>query len=276
MLFFVLSFYVVLSISLGTTDAFQTAVPVWQPWYWSAEWYGTVWQNLLGNGTIHYAPFFIRTIWYVIVASGLCLLIGYPVAYYVARYGGRRKPLFLMLLIIPFWVSYLMRMLAWVSLLQTDGYVNRILVSLHLINEPYNWLGGKSITVILGLVYGYIPYMILPLYAGLDRIGQDLLEASRDLGASAFETFRKVTLPLSRPAILAGLVISMLPMFGDYYTTYILSGRGSTGMIGTLIDDSLSNQRPTQAAVLVMILTIMLLIPMIYYMREQSKELARQ
>jgi spermidine/putrescine transport system permease protein len=273
----VLAFYVVLSISLGTVDAFQNAVPVWQPWYWSAQWYGTIWQNLLGNGEIHYAPFFIRTLWYAVIASSLCVLIGYPVAYYVARYGGRRKPLFLLLMIIPFWVSYLMRMLAWVSLLQTDGYINRILVSLHIIATPYDWLGGKSITVVLGLVYGYIPYMILPLYAGLDRIGQDLIEASRDLGASAFETFRKVTLPLSRPAILAGLVIASLPMFGDYYTTYILSGRpGQTGMIGTLIDDSLSNQRPTQAAALVMVLTILLLIPMIYYLREQSKELSRQ
>jgi spermidine/putrescine transport system permease protein len=216
-------------------------------------------------------------LWYAVIASSLCVLIGYPVAYYVARYGGRRKPLFLLLMIIPFWVSYLMRMLAWVSLLQTDGYINRILVSLHIIARPYDWLGGKSITVVLGLVYGYIPYMILPLYAGLDRIGQDLIEASRDLGASAFETFRKVTLPLSRPAILAGLVIASLPMFGDYYTTYILSGRpGQTGMIGTLIDDSLGNQRPTQAAALVMVLTILLLIPMIYYLREQSKELSRQ
>ena len=109
----------------------------------------------------------LRTIVYVAIASLLCLLIGYPAAYFVARFAGRRKGLFLILLVAPFWISYMMRMLAWVDLLQTGGYVNKALGWLHL---PGQLAGRKRLTVMLGLVYGYIPYMILVLYAGLDRI----------------------------------------------------------------------------------------------------------
>ena len=116
-------------------------------------------------------------------------MLGYAVAYYVARYGGRRKGLLLVLLIAPFWISYLMRMLAWVEPAAADGYINRFLMFLHLVTHPISWLEGRPLTVVLGLVYGYIPYMILPLFGFLDRIDQSLLEAGRDLGASPIRTF---------------------------------------------------------------------------------------
>src|SRR5260370_15328947 len=107
--------------------------------------------------------------------------MGYPGAYFVARFAGRRKALFLILLVAPFWISYMMRMLAWIDLLQTNGYVNKVLTSLHLISQPVDWLGGMWITVVLGLVYGYIPYLILVLYAGLDPIDQARIQAGRHL-----------------------------------------------------------------------------------------------
>ena len=113
----------------------------------------------------------------------LCLLIAFPVAYYVARLSGKRKGLLLALLIAPFWISYMMRMFAWVNLLQDDGLVNKVLRSAACSPPDVNWLTGQPVVVILGLVYGYVPYMILPLYAGLDRLSQPMLEASRDLGA---------------------------------------------------------------------------------------------
>jgi spermidine/putrescine transport system permease protein len=146
--------------------------------------------------------------------------------------------------------------------------VNRLLRFLHLIPEPVPWLEGKPITVVLGLVYGYIPYMILPLYGFLDRIDANLLEAGRDLGASPAGTFWRVTLPLSKPAILAGLVIVSLPMFGDYYTNNMLSNSPRTTMIGNLIDDSVFafGQGP-QGAVLVVLLMLLLIAPMMYYLR---------
>jgi spermidine/putrescine transport system permease protein len=127
-------------------------------------------------------------------------------------------------------------------------------------------------TVVMGLVYGYIPYMILPLYGFLDRIDQSMLEAGRDLGASPAKTFLRITLPLSKQAILASLVIVSLPMFGDYYTNNLLSGSPKTTMFGNLLDNSMqSTGQGPEAAVLVLFLTFALFIPMLYYLRETNK-----
>jgi spermidine/putrescine transport system permease protein len=217
-------------------------------------------------------PAFARTFVYVGTASLLCLLIGYPVAYYAARYAGRRRGLLLVLLIAPFWISYIMRMFAWVNLLQANGWVNKALQFLHLSGKPIDWLHGNPVTVVLGLAYGYVPYMILPLFAGLDRIDGNLLEAARDLGASRARTFWRVTLPLSKPAILAGLVIASLPMFGDYYTNDLLSSSPKTSMIGNLIDDAVGTAgQGGIGAGLVLILMVILLVPMLYYVRSTSR-----
>ncbi|MFL5736090.1 MAG: ABC transporter permease [Actinomycetota bacterium] len=269
---FVLPFYVVICVAFGTYDIFRNPVPVWQPWYWTASNATAVYHQIFGPGS-YLGPVFLRTFIYVLAASVLCIIIGYSVAYYVARYGGRRKTLFLVLLISPFWVSYLMRMLAWVNLLQVDGYVNRIVTFLHLAPHPIAWLEGRPFTVILGLVYGYIPYMILPFYAFLDRIDQNLLEAGRDLGGSPFSTFVRVTLPLSKPAILAGTVIVTLPMFGDYYTNNLLSNSPRTSMLGNTLDNAIENSQIPQGAVFVLILMFLLIIPMMYYMRSTRKSL---
>ena len=221
-LLFLLPFFTVLSVAFGTVDPiFRQPLPVYQPWWWSFATFNETLSKFYSGDAIYQGPL-IRTFAYVFTASFICLVVGYAVAYYAARYAGKYRVLVLILLISPFWISYLMRIYAWQSLLQPDGYVNDILTGLHIVGEPVNWLAGKHITVILGLVYGYIPFMILPLFGSLDRINQSLLEAGRDLGGSPFETFRRVTLPLSRPAILAGLVIVSLPMFGDYYTNNLL------------------------------------------------------
>jgi ABC-type spermidine/putrescine transport system permease subunit I len=274
---FLLPFYVVLSIAFGTIDPiFRSALPVYQPWYWSGLHFSETFSKIFGADAF-FQPAILRTLLYVLSASLLCIVIGYAVAYFVARYGGRRKTLLLVLLISPFWISYLMRMLAWVNLLQDHGYVNEIVTSLHLSAHPVAWLEGKAITIILGLVYGYIPYMILPLYAFLDRIDQSLLEAGRDLGASPLQTFVRVTLPLSKPAILAGTVIVSLPMFGDYYTNNLLSNSPKTTMFGNLIDDAVgSTGRGPEAAVLVVILMVFLVVPMIYYLRSTARSMAAQ
>src|SRR5256885_6865302 len=160
----------------------------------------------------------------------------------------------------------MIRMLAWVNLLESDGLVNKSLMFSHIPGQQVNWLSGKPMTVVLGLVYGYIPYMIIPLFAGLDRIDPSLLEAARDLGASKARSFLRVTLPMSKQAILAGMVIVSLPMFGDYFTNDLLSGAPRTSMIGNLIDDSVGTPgQGTNAAVLVLILMIILIVPMLYY-----------
>jgi spermidine/putrescine transport system permease protein len=174
------------------------------------------------------------------------------------------------LLVLPFWISYLMRMLAWVGLLNDEGLVNRILVFLGILQEPYPWLEGKSVTVILGLVYGYVPFLILPLYAALDRISDAMLEAAWDLGASSFGTFVRVTLPLSKQGILAGVAIIMLPMFGDFYTAYLLSGgRPDTAMIGnavqSLLFETTFGYAQARGAALVTLLALFVSVLTLYY-----------
>jgi ABC-type spermidine/putrescine transport system permease subunit I len=265
-LLFIIPFYAVVAIAGGQLNAiFESPEPIWNPLHWTGSNFTAVFHDLVGQGAF-VGPIFVRTLAYVAIASVLSLLIAYPAAYFVTRFAGRRKVLFLALLIAPFWISYMMRMLAWIDLLQTGGYVNRVLVDLHLISQPVNWLGGESITVILGLVYGYIPYLILVLYAGLDRIDQRLLEAGRDLGLNRSQTFVRITLPLSRQAILTGMLITVLPMIGDYFTNQLLSGAESTSMIGNVIDSQLNTStQEAQGAALSLLLLAFLLVPMIYY-----------
>ncbi|MGH2876186.1 MAG: ABC transporter permease [Solirubrobacteraceae bacterium] len=262
---FVVPFYAMLAVAGGGINAFfETAVPIWNPLHWSSANLSTVWQDLVGAGAFLGAPA-ARTFIYTALATVIALGVAYPVAYFVSRYAGRRKGLYLVLLIAPFWVSYMMRMLAWIDLLQQGGFVNSALSFVGLPGGT-DWLGGKSVTVVLGLVYGYIPYLILVLYAGLDRIDTNLLEAARDLGLSRWRTFWRVTVPLSKPTIIAGAFITVLPMLGDYYTNQLLSAAPNTTMIGNAIEGQLQAAGEVgQGAVLSLMLLVVLLIPMIYY-----------
>jgi len=263
---FVIPFYAVIGVAFGTVDPILlSAVPIWNPAEWNVGWVSEVLSRLEPGGD--FWTVFVRTCEYVFASLGLSLLIGYPVAYYIARHASRTKSLLLILLIMPFWISYLMRMFAWVNLLAPDGYVNRFLQFAHLIDQPYGFLDGKSSTVIFALVYGYIPYLILPLYASLDRIDKSQLEAARDLGASPLQAFLRVTLPLSKTGILGGCVLIALPMFGDYYTPNLVSGAPTTSMLGNQIDLYFhSTSQPTIGAALTILLSIFLVVLMGYYM----------
>ena len=266
-LLFIVPFYAILAIAGGQVDLFGNPVAVWNPLHWSTANLTAAWRDVTGASAF-VGPIVLRTLLYVGLASLIALLIAYPAAYFVARFAGRRKGLFLILLIAPFWISYMMRMLAWIDLLQTDGYVNKALTALHLISQPVDWLGGLGITVVLGLVYGYIPYLILVLYAGLDRIDPALIEAGRDLGLGRVRTFVRVTLPLSRQAILTGMLITVLPMLGDYFTNQLLSGTTGTAMFGNVIDDQLTSSGGVlegQGAVFSLLFLLLLIAPMIYY-----------
>lgn len=270
-LLFLAPFYVILAIAFGDIDPiFLTPTPVYDPLRWDFTSFRGVVSGIFTTGSI-YRNAFAHTLVFVIIASLLCLVIGYPVAYFIARHAGRAKTMFLVLFLAPFWISYMMRMLAWINLLQPSGYVNRILETLGVIGTPIYWLNGKPVTVILGLTYGYVPYMILPLFATLDRIPSSMLEASRDLGAGNVETFRRITLPMSRQGILAGLVIVALPMFGDYYTTTLLAGTRNTAMIGNLIQTSIQSSLVQTGASLVLILLALLIVPMLYYLRATQR-----
>jgi spermidine/putrescine transport system permease protein len=263
-LLFLTPFYAILAVAMGRPDPiFGQPLPEWNPMRWdTATFTDTVYEVFAGR----YQTTALRTIAYVTIACALCLLIGYPVAYFTARRAGRGKALVRGRVVAPFWINYLMRMMAWVNLLSPDGYVNDVLGVFGV--EPVDWLAGRHETVILGLTYGYLPFFILPLYAALDRLDEHTIEAARDLGAGPAQAFRRVTLPLSRQGILAGLVIVMLPMFGDYYTPNLLSGSPRTRMIGNDIDQ-LMNQTASggaQGASLTLVLMTFVAILMLYYL----------
>jgi spermidine/putrescine transport system permease protein len=263
-LLFVVPFYAVLAIAMGRIDPIVLRpLPEWNPLRWDPAPFGAVFTDLFTGSLGRIA---VRTLVYVACACVLCVILGYPVAYFVARKVHRRKGLWLLGLLAPFWINYLMRMLAWVNLLSPDGLVNRVL---NVLGAPgQDWLGGRHSTVILGLVYGYLPFFILPLYAALDRIDRQVLEAARDLGAAPRQAFWRVTLPLSKQGIMAGLVIVMLPMFGDYYTPNLLSGSPRTRMIGNQIDQFV-NQTTSQGgegAALTVVLMAAVAMLMLYYL----------
>jgi putrescine transport system permease protein len=269
-LLFLVPFFVLVSMAGGSLDpATGSAVPQWNPAYWDRASFHYVFDQLLASDGV-YRVVFLRTLRYVFVAVLICLLVGYPVAYYVSRLKGRMRGVVLAMLVLPFWISYLMRMLAWVGLLNEEGLVNRILMTVGLLQHPYPWLEGKSITVILGLAYGYVPFLILPLFAALDRLQNSLLEAAWDLGASSLSTFVRVTLPQSKNGILGGVAIIMLPMFGDFYTAYLLSnGRSSTAMIGnsiqSLLQETTFGYAQARGAALVTVLAVFVSVLTLYY-----------
>jgi spermidine/putrescine transport system permease protein len=273
LLLFIAPFYAIAAVAFGTRDLiFALPIPAWNPLEWQFGTFSETAREFLASGGVQAQ--FLRTLAYVAISVSLCLLVGYPVAYYIARYGGRLKVLLLTLMIAPFWMSYLMRMLAWVNLLavkpEDPGLVNRLLLFTPFFDDPVNWSTGtvSHLTVILGLVYGYIPFFILPLYAALDRIDRSQLEASRDLGASPARTFWRVTLPLSKQGILAGSVIITLPMFGDYYTPNLMTASPENTMIGNAIDFALQGGQGTQpkGAALTLLLSMFIAALMIYYL----------
>ena len=267
-LFLAVPFYVVLCVAFGDIDPlFRTSIPIWNPLNWRLEQILVIFDRLFGPNNF-YLPPVVRTVSFVIIAVVVCLIIAFPVAYFAAKYAGRRKALVLTLIVAPFWISYMMRMLAWVNLLQTDGIVNSIISLGGALPLEVNWLSGKSYTVVMGLIYGYLPYMILPLFAALDRINPSLLEAARDLGAGGFDVFRRVIVPMSIPGIAAGILLVALPMMGDYFTTDMLSGSPETSMIGNLINTSISTPGQSgQAAALLLLVLLVLAGPMIWYTR---------
>ncbi len=269
---FLLPFYVILSVTFGTLDPiFQSPVLVWNPLQWDTGILSFTLSNLTHTDGIYHAAL-LRTIAYVVGATVLCLVIGYPFAYFLARHAGRAKGWFLALFFAPFWFSYMLRMLAWIGLLQDQGYVNRVLQDVGVLGAPYPFLSGKSWVLVIGLVYGYVPYMVLPLYAALDRLPAAQLEAARDLGASPARTFFRVTLPQTRQAILAGVIITGLPMFGDYFTQQLLANTVGTRMIGNFIIDSLDVPIfVSRGSALILVLMALLIVPIVYYLRSTAR-----
>jgi spermidine/putrescine transport system permease protein len=253
LLLFVVPLVLLLAISFGTTDDLGEAVYGWNP-----ENYSRVFDPA-------FVPVLLRSVGFALAAVVLCLLIGYPVAYYIAIFGGRWKNVLLALVVLPFFVNYLVRTYAWIAMLGDDGLVNGLLGGdLRFLNTPYAVIGG--------LVYGFLAFMILPVYASLDRMDPSLIEAGKDLYGGPWQTFRNVTWPHTVQGVLAGSVLVFLPAVGDFVAASLLGGPDEV-MVGNLIQQQFqaSDNWPFGAA-LTVVMMLFLLIWMSLYLRSAARE----
>ena len=258
LLFFALPVALLVAISFGTTDDLGNAIYGWNP-----DNYSRAFDPL-------FVPVLLRSVGYALATVVLCLLLGYPIAYYIARFGGRHKQVLIALVVLPFFVNYLVRTYAWVALLSDEGVVNGLAASSGISEEPLRFLNTPW-AVIGGLVYGYLAFMILPVYAALDRMDPALIEAGKDLYGSRWETFRHVTWPTTFQGVLAGTVLVFLPAVGDFVSAQLLGGPG-TYMIGNLISQQFfaAENWPFGAA-LTIVMMLFLLIWMLFYLRSAAR-----
>jgi spermidine/putrescine transport system permease protein len=257
-LLFAVPLVIVLAVSLGTTDPLYQAVYGWHP-----ENFADVFDPL-------FAPVLLRSVGYALATVALCLLIGYPIAYYIARFGGRWKTLLIAVVVLPFLVNYLVRTYAWVAILSDEGLVNGILSDTGIAENGVRMV-NTSWAVIGGLVYGYLAFMILPLYAALDRMDPSLIEAGKDLYGSRWQTFWHVTWPAAFQGVAAGCVLVFLPAVGDFISAQLLGGP-DTYMVGNLIQQQfLEAQNWPFGAALTIVMMAFLLIWMLIYLRSASR-----
>ncbi len=204
------------------------------------------------------------------ISTCLSLLIGFPIAYAMACSSESWRPTLLMLVILPFWTSFLIRVYSWVGILSNNGLLNQTLLNIGVINEPLVIM-NTDIAVYIGIVYTYVPFMILPIYATLEKMDSSLLEAAKDLGCSNFKAFWLVTAPLSRPGVIAGCFLVFIPAVGEFVIPSLLGG-SSTSMIGkVLYDEFFSNRDWPLASAVAVILLIILIVPIVLFQKQQQK-----
>jgi spermidine/putrescine transport system permease protein len=225
------------------------------------------------NALTSFTAPFLRSLVYAAVSTGLALLLAYPLAYAIAFKSGRWKNLMLVAVIAPFFTSFLVRTLAWKSILSDNGFVVNVLQTLHILG-PDGRLLATSVAVITGLTYNFLPFMVLPLYASLEKIDLRLIEASKDLYADGFTSFRKVTLPLSMPGLVAGTLLTFIPAAGDYINAELL-GTPKQYMIGNVIDSLFLVQLdyPMAAACSVILMLAIVAMVLVYVRRAGTEEL---
>jgi putrescine transport system permease protein len=273
LLFFLIPFVIVLKISFSDS---VIAMPPYQPLFsWASEKVLEIKLNL-GNFAFLvednlYWKAYLNSIWVAAVSTLLCLLIGYPMAYAIARSNQATRNVLLLLVILPFWTSFLLRVYAWIGILKNNGLINNALMALGVIDQPLQML-QTDFAVYVGIVYSYLPFMILPLYANLEKMDLTLLEAAADLGCRPWEAFLKVTLPLSVPGIIAGCLLVFIPAVGEFVIPALLGDPGML-MIGKVLWTEFFNNRdwPVASAVAIALL-LFLVIPIMFFQRAQDAE----
>ena len=261
LLFFLAPFAIVLKISL--------AEPIFgQPPYtqtMSLENFAFLFSDKL------YAVTYLRSVFMAAFATLLCLALGFPMAYGIARSSRATRSLLLMLIILPFWISFLLRVYAWMGLMNNYGTINSLLLWAGVIDQPIQ-LMYTDFAVFVGLVYSYLPFMILPLYASLERMDLDLVEAAQDLGASRSRAFWDVTWPLARPGVIAGCLLVFIPAIGEYVIPYLLGGPESLLIGRVLFDEFFVNRDWPLASAVAIVLLLLLVVPIVLLQRYQARD----
>jgi putrescine transport system permease protein len=277
-LFFLVPFGFVLKISLSQTAIAQ---PPYQPVFDLAQGFSAIKAafaqlsldnfRLLVSDNL-YVLSYLRSLVVSAVSTAILLVTGYPIAYGMARLPQRWQGIAMMLVIVPFWTSFLIRIYAWINILQHDGLLNKILLALHLVSAPVVWLSTDS-AMYLGIVYSYLPFMILPLYATLAKLDPALLEAAADLGASPRWSFWLVTFPLSLPGVGAGILLCFIPIVGEFVIPDLLAGSDSLMIGQTLWLEFFTNKDWPVASATAVVLLVLLVAPMLFYDRLQRRQL---
>jgi putrescine transport system permease protein len=219
----------------------------------------------------YYGIIYLSSLKMAAIGTLLCLLLGYPMAYFIARQPPRRRQILLLAVILPFWISFLLRVYAWIGLLGNRGVINELLLRTGIIDTPLTLL-YNDFAVYLGIVYSYLPFMILPLYANLERLNLDLLDAASDLGARRWQAFVDVTLPLSKPGIVGGCLLVFIPAVGEFTIPALLGG-ADTLMIGRVLwDEFFVNRDWPVASAVSTVLLLLLLVPILWFQRNQDRE----
>jgi putrescine transport system permease protein len=273
---FLIPFVIVFRISFADV---RLAIPPYTPlisWYHGAahlELHWDAYQFLFTDPL--YVSSYLYSLKVAAVSTLCCLGLGYPMAYAIARAGATTRPMLLMLIVLPFWTSFLLRVYAWIGLLNNNGVINNVLLYLGLIRHPLALL-QTDFAVYIGIVYSYLPFMILPLYANLEKHDVTLLEAAADLGARPWRAFLAITLPQSLPGIVAGSLLVFIPAVGEYVIPTLL-GRPDQLMIGRVLSDEFFENRdwPVASAVAIVILAL-LVVPILCLQRLERRELSAE
>ncbi len=277
MFFFAIPFLIVFKISLSVTD---TAIPPYAPVFDPlTDGVAASWEKVKEFTTENYGRLvesdtywgaYLSSVWIAFVSTFLTLLIGYPIAYGMARAPEHWRPMLLMFIILPFWTSFLIRVYAWIGILSSSGFLNTYLQALGIIDEPLAILATNN-AVYIGIVYSYLPFMVLPLYASLEKMDDTLLEAASDLGSTPIKAFWQVTFPISLPGVIAGCFLVFIPVVGEFVIPDLLGG-SETQMIGKVMWDEFFSTRdwPAASAVAVVLLLI-LVVPIAIYQKQQAK-----
>ncbi len=277
LLFFLTPFLIVFKISLADplvaqppfTPLFQKSVETGLSIYTTFDNYLYLFQDSL------YLVTYINSVKLAFISTCFCLLIGYPIAYGIARSPQPTRNILLLMVVVPFWISFLLRVYAWMGILKTKGLLNGLLLWAGIIDQPLELLYTDT-AVYIGMIYSYLPFMILPLYANLEKLDIRLLEAAADLGARPWKVFKDITFPLSIPGVIAGCLLVFIPAIGEYVIPALLGG-ADTLMIGRLLFDEFFMNRDWPVASAVAIVLLMLLVlPIVYFQKRQNQELLEQ